>query len=176
MPDVQKKSCLVKGARRLATDTPLMRALHWLLVANRIHYKLCLLMYDVVSTRFVGKPEGVSNVFLTYFDNFFRGVNTNLGVERHQRGVKPPNKSSTGCCVNLSETCAICTLISDFNQVLEATFRFFSVACHPHKTHPASLGHELGTPRQIMLKQLLLRQCFPSDLKFIVFHGSLDPF
>ena len=31
------------------------------------------------STRFVGKPEGVSNVFLTYFDYFFGGVNTNLG-------------------------------------------------------------------------------------------------
>ena len=40
----------------------------------------------LTSTRFVGKPEGVSNVFLTYFDYFLGGVNTNLGVERHQRG------------------------------------------------------------------------------------------
>ena len=29
--------------------------------------------------------RGVSNVFLTYFD-YFSGINTNLGVERHQRG------------------------------------------------------------------------------------------
>ena len=36
------------------------------------------------STRYVVKPEGVSNVFLT------KPVNENLGVERHQRGVKPP--------------------------------------------------------------------------------------
>ena len=34
-----------------------------------------------------GNQRGVSNVFLTYFD-FFR-VSTNLGVESHQRGVKP---------------------------------------------------------------------------------------
>ena len=27
----------------------------------------------------------VSKLFLTYFDYFFRGVNENLGVERHQR-------------------------------------------------------------------------------------------
>ena len=36
----------------------------------------------VGSTRFVVKPEGVSNVFLTIFGV----VNENLGVERHQRG------------------------------------------------------------------------------------------
>ena len=53
--------------------------------------------YSIKSSRFVGKPERGSNVFLTYFDNF-SGVNTNLGVERHQRGVKhpqPPDKLST---------------------------------------------------------------------------------
>ena len=47
-----------------------------------------------ISTRFVGKPEGggVSNVFLTCFDYFFVGVNTNLGVERPEappEGVNP---------------------------------------------------------------------------------------
>ena len=47
---------------------------------------------DILSTRFVGlgKPEGVINVFLTYFDNFSGGFNTNLGVLRGtRRGVKP---------------------------------------------------------------------------------------
>ena len=47
---------------------------------------------------FVGKPEGVSNAFLTYFDYFFRGIKINLGggVERHQKGgyPPPPDKSS----------------------------------------------------------------------------------
>ena len=51
------------------------------------------------STRFVGKPEGgVGNVFLTYFDYFFRGVNTNLGGLRGTRGglnLPTPDKSST---------------------------------------------------------------------------------
>ena len=32
-----------------------------------------------LNTRFVGKPEGVSNVFLIYFDYLFGGVNTILG-------------------------------------------------------------------------------------------------
>ena len=31
---------------------------------------------DAGSTRFVGKPEGVSNVFLTYFDYFLGGIQT----------------------------------------------------------------------------------------------------
>ena len=44
------------------------------------------LLHIPFSTRFVGKPEGVGNVFLTYFDHFYREVITNLGVERHQRG------------------------------------------------------------------------------------------
>ena len=50
------------------------------------------------STRFVGKPDGVSNVFFDLFWLFFRGLNTNLGVERYQRrGFKSPtsDKSST---------------------------------------------------------------------------------
>ena len=42
------------------------------------------------STRFVGKPVGVSNVLLTYFD-FFRGSIKTWGIERPQREVKPPN-------------------------------------------------------------------------------------
>ena len=33
--------------------------------------------------------------FLTYFDYFFGGSIQTWGVERHQRGVKPPDKSST---------------------------------------------------------------------------------
>ena len=44
----------------------------------------------------MGKPEGVSHLFLTYFDYFF-GVNTNLERLRGTRGgLKPPDKSSTG--------------------------------------------------------------------------------
>ena len=51
----------------------------------------CTIILFYFSTRFVGKPDRVSNLFLTYFDYFFGGgVNTNLGVERHQKGVKPP--------------------------------------------------------------------------------------
>ena len=43
---------------------------------------------SIYSSRFVVKPEeGVSNVFLMYiWLNQWEGVNTNLGVERHQRG------------------------------------------------------------------------------------------
>ena len=40
----------------------------------------------VDSIGFVGKPEGVGNVFLTYFE-YFSGINTNLGVERHHGEV-----------------------------------------------------------------------------------------
>ena len=47
------------------------------------------------SIRSVGKPEGGQQCIFDLFWHFFRGgggVNTNLGVERHQRGggVKPP--------------------------------------------------------------------------------------
>ena len=42
------------------------------------------------STRFVGKPEGVNNVFFTYFYYFFRGSIQTWGVEKQQRGVKTP--------------------------------------------------------------------------------------
>ena len=51
------------------------------------------------STRFVVKPEGVSNVVLTTFD-FVGGVNEKLGVERHQGGNLPPpptNRALMGC-------------------------------------------------------------------------------
>ena len=51
----------------------------------------------ICSTRFVGKPEGVSNVFLTYFDNFFGESIQTWGL-RGTRGVvnlPPPDKSST---------------------------------------------------------------------------------
>ena len=51
-------------------------------------------------TRFVGKPEGSQQCILSYYDYFFGGRgNTNLGGERHQRGLTPPppppDKSST---------------------------------------------------------------------------------
>ena len=43
------------------------------------------------STRFVGKPEGVSNVFLTILTIFSgEGVNINLGGRDAPEGVEPP--------------------------------------------------------------------------------------
>ena len=50
------------------------------------------------STRFVVKPEGGQQCIFDVFLTKPVGVNENLGVERHQRGVKypnPPDKSST---------------------------------------------------------------------------------
>ena len=38
---------------------------------------------------------GVSNVFLTYYDNFFRRGQYKLGAWEAPQGVKPPDKSST---------------------------------------------------------------------------------
>ena len=43
-------------------------------------------VYVVVSTRFVGKSEGGQHCIFHFFSLLFLGVNTNLGVERHQRG------------------------------------------------------------------------------------------
>ena len=51
------------------------------------------------STRFVVKPEGVSNEFLTIFD-YFLGVNKNLGLEAPEFNPQPPDKSSTGVLNN----------------------------------------------------------------------------
>ena len=48
-------------------------------------------MMGKISTRFVGNPEGVSNVFFTYFDNFFCGQYKLGEVEKHQRRGKPSN-------------------------------------------------------------------------------------
>ena len=53
----------------------------------------------IVSTRFLGQPEGVSNVFRLIL-TIFTGVNTNLGGWEAPEGVKPsnpqpPDKSST---------------------------------------------------------------------------------
>ena len=60
-------------------------------------FKVCVLLRSQYSI--CGETRGFSNVFLTYFDYFFVGVNTNLeGWEALGEGVKPPqppDKSST---------------------------------------------------------------------------------
>ena len=49
-----------------------------------------------ISTRFVGKPERVSIVFFTYFDNFFQGQYKLGELRGTRRGLNPPpDKSST---------------------------------------------------------------------------------
>ena len=63
---------------------------------------------ETCSARFVGNQRGGGGqqCILTYFDYFFEGVNTNLGVERHQVGVNPPpppDKSSAGDLSRLSD-------------------------------------------------------------------------
>ena len=47
------------------------------------------IIWNKISTRFVGKPEGVSNAFFTYFDYFFGGQYKLGGLEA-LGGVKPP--------------------------------------------------------------------------------------
>ena len=42
------------------------------------------------STQLVGKPEEGGAMYLRLMLTIFRGINTNSGVERHQRGVNPP--------------------------------------------------------------------------------------
>ena len=62
------------------------------------------------STQFVGKPEGVSNAFFfTYFDYFF-GVNTNLGVERHQMGLNPQPSTNRALVIEDDIVRALCQL------------------------------------------------------------------
>ena len=77
------------------------------------------------STRFVENQRGVSNVFLTCFDYFFWRINTNLGVKRKQRGVKPPtpDKSST------ENTFFILQISSRFLNNL-STYSYFFMICY----------------------------------------------
>ena len=67
---------------------------------RREHLKNATTQYQRSSykgTRFVGKPEGVSNVFLTNFDYFFEGSLQNWGLRGTKGGLNPqsPKKSST---------------------------------------------------------------------------------
>ena len=60
---------------------------------------LSAMVWLVINTRFVVKPEGVSNVFFGFFWLNWWG-NENVGVERHQRGVKPPTPRQIELCLS----------------------------------------------------------------------------
>jgi len=57
---IQKSAaCMISTEPAQSHATPLLRRLHWLPVARRITYKLCVLMFDVV--------HGTATVYLTIF-------------------------------------------------------------------------------------------------------------
>ena len=121
------------------------------------------------STRFVWKPERVSNVFLTYFDYFFRGQYKLREVERPQRGVKPANPRQIEHCL---VPCPNDT-ISSIDWLFQSRFSFelwhlrflWSWPCHGGNVLETSIAHycnrafhKYGPNRQFHLHDIYHRE------------------